>query len=239
MTDRIGALELQINALNAELQALKVGKPAPVPAVRDEGARVVPLLTERTDGLPSLKEMTRLYEIVKHLAPWPLDVRYDADPAASRFHFVFQVAREQKPHAPTKPKLCSQFLGGRLQELVARSQFNGLGYFHDHACSRGLCGWRHLLHAGQQCARSHMGNWRQRACRPPRRPNRVASRPDRRCGCNSPAFVSGKADGGAVAGEDLRRLNCFALGCGRYSSAAAASSKAKVGDMVRRIAGKV
>jgi hypothetical protein len=109
MTDRIGALELQINALNAELQALKVGKPAPVPAVRDEGARVVPLLTERTDGLPSLKEMTRLYEIVKHLAPWPLDVRYDADRPLRGFISCFRWLANKNRMPQPNPKFALSF----------------------------------------------------------------------------------------------------------------------------------
>jgi hypothetical protein len=76
--DRIARLEEVINAAQAELAEIRAGKVAPPPRPpRDEGARVSLVLTERVEGLPSLKELRQLYDTVKHLAPWPLNNKYD------------------------------------------------------------------------------------------------------------------------------------------------------------------
>jgi hypothetical protein len=109
MTDRLAELEAKAVALNAEIAALKAGKSASPPPPRDEGARVVPLLAERTDGMPSLKEMTRLYEIVKHLAPWPLDVRYDADRPLRGFVSCFRWLANKNRMPQPNPKFALSF----------------------------------------------------------------------------------------------------------------------------------
>jgi hypothetical protein len=76
----LAELEAKAAALNAEIAALKAGKAVPPPhQVRDDGARVIPLLSERTDGLPNLKEARLLFEAVRHLAPWPLNDKYDVE----------------------------------------------------------------------------------------------------------------------------------------------------------------
>jgi hypothetical protein len=77
--DRIAKLEATINAAQAELAEIKAGKAEQLPPrpPRDEGVRVVPLLDERVEGVPNLKELQRLFEIVRPLAPWPLADRYD------------------------------------------------------------------------------------------------------------------------------------------------------------------
>jgi hypothetical protein len=79
VTDRLAELEAKAAALNAEIAALKAERPAPPPRPpRDEGVvRIVPVLDERSDGMPNLKELERLYAAVKHLAPWPLNDKYD------------------------------------------------------------------------------------------------------------------------------------------------------------------
>jgi hypothetical protein len=79
-TDRLAQLEQQAAKLNAEIAALKSGsgrqdkEVAPRAIVQEEGVRISTLLTERTD-LPNLKEMERLFEIVKRHAPWPQAMR--------------------------------------------------------------------------------------------------------------------------------------------------------------------
>jgi hypothetical protein len=68
----------RLNARIAELEGSTPNRVTPPPPVKDEGPRVVLLLDERSD-LPSLKETERLYSALKHLAPWPLNDKYDAD----------------------------------------------------------------------------------------------------------------------------------------------------------------
>jgi hypothetical protein len=79
MSDRLAALEAQAAALAAEIAALKAGRTAPPPPVKDvREVSVTVVLDERGDG-PSLKEMEKLFAVVKALAPWPeaLRDRYD------------------------------------------------------------------------------------------------------------------------------------------------------------------
>jgi hypothetical protein len=69
MTDRLAQLEAQAAALASEITALKAERPAPPPPVKDE-VRIVEVLDERRD-LPSLREMLKLFAIVKPRSPWP------------------------------------------------------------------------------------------------------------------------------------------------------------------------
>jgi hypothetical protein len=104
MIDRIATLEAQILAMQAELQALKGERPALPSPVRDEGARVVPLLPERTDGMPNLREMEKLYAAVRNLSPWPemLRDRYDDGRPfrafSSTFRWMMNVPRGERPN---------------------------------------------------------------------------------------------------------------------------------------------
>jgi hypothetical protein len=108
--DRIAALERQINAAQVELQALKAGKTAPRPPVKDvREVSVTAVLDERTD-LPDLKQLAKLFDVVRNLVP---EVRsYDRDAAlrgfAGAFRYVSNCGRLAAPN-------------GKL----------GLGYFMD------------------------------------------------------------------------------------------------------------
>jgi hypothetical protein len=79
MTDRLAELEAQAATLNIEIAKLRAERPAPPPPPPREEVRVVALNTERSDGLPNLAELEKLYSAVKHLAPWPLNNKYDED----------------------------------------------------------------------------------------------------------------------------------------------------------------
>jgi hypothetical protein len=71
--------------------------------VRDE-VRIVTVLDERSDGLPNLREMERLFSAVKALSPWPsaLVDRYDdARPFrafSSTFRWLMNVPRSDRPN---------------------------------------------------------------------------------------------------------------------------------------------
>jgi hypothetical protein len=107
MTDqqRLAALEQQAAKLNAEIAALKAGKAAPLsPPPKDEGVRIGPVLAERVDGMPDLREMERLYAAVRNLSPWPqaLVDRYD-DGRPFRafsvsFRWLMNVPRADRPN---------------------------------------------------------------------------------------------------------------------------------------------
>jgi len=59
----------RIAALEAEIQALKAGRPAPpVQSPKDEGVRIVAVNNELTTGMPSLDQLRRLFTIVRHRA---------------------------------------------------------------------------------------------------------------------------------------------------------------------------
>jgi hypothetical protein len=104
--DRLAALEAQAATLAAEIAALKAGKAVPPPpqSQRDEGARVVEVNTERTEGMPSLREMERLYAAVRNLSPWPqaLVDRYDDGRPfrafSSAFRWLMNVPRADRPN---------------------------------------------------------------------------------------------------------------------------------------------
>jgi hypothetical protein len=110
MTDgRIAEIEAKIASAQAELQALKAERPAPPPRPpKDEGPRVVPILNERTD-LPNLTETKRLFEAVKHLAPWPLNNKYDEDKPFRGFCSCFRwIANKHRTEFPN-PKFALSF----------------------------------------------------------------------------------------------------------------------------------
>jgi hypothetical protein len=68
--DRLAQLEAQAASLQAEIAALKAAQPGPAPRPpRDEGVRIVPVLAERTDGMPNLAELKNLYAAVRNLVP--------------------------------------------------------------------------------------------------------------------------------------------------------------------------
>jgi hypothetical protein len=66
----------RLNARIAELEGNTANRVTPPPP-KDEGVRIVQVLDERHDGMPDLKELESLYAAVKHLAPWPLNNKYD------------------------------------------------------------------------------------------------------------------------------------------------------------------
>jgi hypothetical protein len=103
MTDRLAELEARALALNAEIAALKAGKAVPPPPARDE-LRIVAINDERSDGLPNLKEMEKLYAAVRNLSPWPemLRDRYDDGRPfrafSSTFRWLMNVQRADRPN---------------------------------------------------------------------------------------------------------------------------------------------
>jgi hypothetical protein len=74
---RIAKLEATINAAQIELAEIKSGKAPPPPTPPKDEVRILQLLDERVDGMPSLRELERLFGVVRPLAPWPLADRYD------------------------------------------------------------------------------------------------------------------------------------------------------------------
>jgi hypothetical protein len=103
--DRLAQLEAQAATLNIEIAKLRAERPAaPPPPPKDEGVRVVPLLHECVDGMPSLREMERLFTIVKQHSPWPqaLNDRFDEHRPfrafSSAFRWVQNVGRAERPN---------------------------------------------------------------------------------------------------------------------------------------------
>jgi hypothetical protein len=90
MTDRLAELEAKAAALNSEIAALKAERPAPPPSPRDE-VRIVPVLDE-TRVLPDLKQMQKLFGIVRNLSPWPqaLVDRFDEERPFRAFSSCFR-----------------------------------------------------------------------------------------------------------------------------------------------------
>jgi hypothetical protein len=67
--DRLAQLEVKAATLAAEIAALKAGKAAPVPPPPKDEVRILQLLDERSDGMPSLDQMRKLFDIVRHRVP--------------------------------------------------------------------------------------------------------------------------------------------------------------------------
>ena len=103
MTDRLAELEAQHLALGAEIAKLKAERPAPPPPVRDE-LRIIALNDEITSGMPDLRQMEKLYSIVRNLSPWPemLRDRYDDGRPfrafSSTFRWLMNVPRTDRPN---------------------------------------------------------------------------------------------------------------------------------------------
>jgi hypothetical protein len=69
MTDqRIAEIEAKIAEAQAEIAALKAGRPAAPSPPKHEGARIVQVLDERSEG-PNLAELKKLFSIVRHRVP--------------------------------------------------------------------------------------------------------------------------------------------------------------------------
>jgi hypothetical protein len=118
-TDRIAALEAKIASAQAELVELKVGRsaPPPPPPPRDE-VRIVQINDERTDGLPNLKEMQKLFSIVRPHSPWPsaLADRFDEERPFRAFGSAFRWAANMRriPQPDSKRALSYWCDGCRL-----------------------------------------------------------------------------------------------------------------------------
>jgi hypothetical protein len=108
--DPVAKLEAIIATAQAELAALKAQRPVPpTRPPRDEGPRVVILNDERTDGLPNLKEMEKLYAAVKSMAPWPLNDKYDEHKPFRGFCACFRwIANKHRTEFPN-PKFALSF----------------------------------------------------------------------------------------------------------------------------------
>jgi hypothetical protein len=113
MTDnnRIAELEAKAAVLNAEIAALKAGKPAPQQQQPRDEVRIIELNTERSsDGMPSLDQMRRLFDIVRHRVP------------------------EQKSHDPDRPFrgfLAAYRYVANCGRIAAPNSKLGLGYWMD------------------------------------------------------------------------------------------------------------
>jgi hypothetical protein len=102
MKDRISRLEAQAAALNAEIAALKAGKPAPPPAPVKElrEVSITELHTERAGG-PNLAELKKLYAAVRNLVP---EAKHHDPDAGFRgfcgaYRFVSNCGRVAAPNA--------------------------------------------------------------------------------------------------------------------------------------------
>jgi hypothetical protein len=117
--DRIAQLEQQAAAITAEIAKLKAERPAPPPSPpKDEGVRIVQLNNEITSGLPDLKQMQRLFSIVKPHSPWPsaLADRFDPDRPFRAFGSAFRWAANMRriPQPDSKRALSYWCDGCRL-----------------------------------------------------------------------------------------------------------------------------
>jgi hypothetical protein len=103
-TTTVAELKAEAARLNARIAELESGKSAPAPEPRVEGSRVIPLLSERTDGMPNLREMERLFSTVKALSPWPsalVDKYDDTRPLrgfSSCFRWLANMPRADRPN---------------------------------------------------------------------------------------------------------------------------------------------
>jgi hypothetical protein len=104
MTDRLAELEAQAATLAAEIAKLKAEQPAPPTPVKDEGVRILQINNEITAGMPTLREMEKLYGVVRNLSPWPsaLTDKFDENRPfrgfSSAFRWVMNVPRADRPN---------------------------------------------------------------------------------------------------------------------------------------------
>jgi hypothetical protein len=122
MTDnRIAEIEAKIASAQAELAAIKSGKAPPPPKPPpDEGPRILQLLDERTDNLPNLAELKKLFAVVKNLVP---DMKsHDPDAGvrgfAGAYRFVSNCGRIAVPNSRVS---LSWWLEGMTAWLRARN----------------------------------------------------------------------------------------------------------------------
>jgi hypothetical protein len=134
--DRIAALEQKIAEAQAELQALKAGRPSPPKGDHAENKQVAPLvaayedrrgvtistpLTETNTG-PTLTELRRLYEITNVYAPWPLAGKHDEDRPLRSFMAAFRWAQNVgRQDVPNSRVDLSYWLDAAKQWLRARN----------------------------------------------------------------------------------------------------------------------
>jgi hypothetical protein len=101
MTDRLAQLEAQALALNAEIAKLKAERPAPAPPPPRDEVRILQVLAERGDGLPSFDQMRKLFSIVRHRVPEQKSP--DPDSAfrgfCASYRYVFNCGRIAAPNA--------------------------------------------------------------------------------------------------------------------------------------------
>jgi hypothetical protein len=110
MNDRLAELKAEAARLNARIAELEGdnNRVTPPPIREEPGVRIIAVLDERTD-LPSLKEMERLYSVVKNLAPWPLNDKYDDTRPFRGFCACFRwIANKGRVEAPN-PKFALSF----------------------------------------------------------------------------------------------------------------------------------
>jgi hypothetical protein len=105
MTTTLAELKAEAARLNARIAELEGNNNRVTPPpVEERGVRVVELLPERTDSLPTLREMERLFTIVKQHSPWPqaLYDRFDEHRPfrafSSAFRWLQNVGRAERPN---------------------------------------------------------------------------------------------------------------------------------------------
>jgi hypothetical protein len=166
MTDRLQQLEQQAAAITAEIAKLKAERPPP--PVKDEGVRILQLLDERRD-LPSLREMERLFTVVKPHSPWPqaLNDRFD-EPAVQSFQLGVSMAAKRGADRAAQRARSFVILGRYVSALVTSKKFRRLRFGRERARARRACLRRYCLHAGGSYSRLDMGIWsdriRRQAC---------------------------------------------------------------------------
>jgi hypothetical protein len=125
MTDRLAELEAQAATLNIEIAKLRAEQPAPPPPPpRDEGVRILQINNEITAGMPTLREMEKLYGVVRNLSPWPqaLVDKFDENRPfrafSSTFRWLQNVGRVERPNGKVT---LSYFLDAARHWLRARN----------------------------------------------------------------------------------------------------------------------
>jgi hypothetical protein len=113
MTTTLAELKAEAARLNARIAELEGNNNRVTPPpVEERGVRVVELLPERTDSLPTLREMERLFTIVKQHSPWPqaLNDRFDEHRPfrafSSAFRWLQNVGRAERPNGKVALSYC-------------------------------------------------------------------------------------------------------------------------------------